>query len=185
MRAIQTFAQLNRAFGVLYRGISASCKKCTDPECMGNIWLFPKEARRLYNRGVSLIQVNEGPTFIHANPGQSGWEQVGVTHPKCPLRCANGRCSIHNIRPFICRIYPIGPETLPNGQAVWAIHNDCLYIRRLRESGGIFLFEERARYLIGKMSKALSEKIIRTYREVYKLTYFPKGENNYSVLMQF
>src|SRR3989338_3899433 len=185
-QGIETLSQLYDSLDELYRGIKQDCRDCQDPDCMGYVWLLKKEAERLYERGVPLVQVNNGPTFIHSFPETTqGQPDLSVRYPPCSQLCTDSRkCSIYQDRPFACHIYPIGLETKSCGRIVWALHRDCLYIRKLEERGLLSDFEHRARNIINNLSLQLLEEIVGTYRAVDAISSFRYGENNYSSLQE-
>jgi Fe-S-cluster containining protein len=185
-QGIETLSQLYDALDDLYRGIEQDCRDCQDPDCMGYIWLLKKEAERLYERGIPLVQVNNGPTFIHSFPVTSeGQPDLSVRYPACSQLCVDSRrCSIHEDRPLVCRLYPLGLETRADGMVVWALHRDCLHVRRMEERGTLPDFERRARNVINNLSPKLLEEIVETYRAVDAISSFPDGENNYSSLQE-
>lgn len=183
---IETLAQLYKAFDRFYQGIEQDCQKCHDPDCMGYIWLLKKEADRLYERGVSLVQVNNGPTFIHSFPETlQGQPDLSVRYPLCSQLCRDSRkCGIHKDRPLVCHLWPIGLEMKKDGTIVWALHRDCLHTRRLEESGLISNFNCRALNIINNISPQLLEEIIETCRAVEEISSFSEGENSYSIIKE-
>ncbi len=185
-QGIETLSQLYDALDELYRGIEQDCRDCQDPDCMGYVWLLKKEAERLYERGVPLVQVNNGPTFIHSFPTTvDGKPNLSVRYPPCSQLCTDSRrCSIYEDRPLTCRLYPLGLETKEDGTIVWALHRDCLHIRRMEERGTLPDFECRVRNIINILSPTLLEEIVETYRAVHAISSFPDGENNYSTLQE-
>ncbi len=183
---IETLSQLYDALDELYRDIEQDCRDCQDPDCMGYVWLLKKEAEWLYERGVPLVQVNNGPTFIHSFPTTSkGQPDLSVRYPSCSQLCTDSRrCNIYKDRPLVCRLYPLGLETKADGTIVWAIHRDCLHIRRMEERGTLPNFEHRVRNVINNLSPELLGEIVETYRAVDAIASFPDGENNYSSLQE-
>lgn len=181
---IETLQQLYSALDELYRGIEQNCRACADPDCVGYVWLLEQEAERLYERGVPLVQVNKGPTFIHSFPATAnGQLNLSVRYPPCSqLYAGSRRCSIYQGRPLACRLYPLGLEAKVDGTIVWALHRDCLHVRRMEERGSLPTFEHRVRNIINNLSPKLLEEIVETYRAVYAVSSFPDGENNYSTL---
>lgn len=153
---------------------------------MGYVWLLKQEAEQLYERGVPLVQVNNGPTFIHSfSSTVQGKLDLSVRYPPCSQLCAGSRrCSIYQDRPLVCHIYPIGLETRSDGMIVWALHRNCLHIRKMEERGSLPNFERRARDIINKLSPQLLEEIVETYRAVNAIASFQYGENNYTTLQE-
>lgn len=184
--SIETLLQFYDALDDLYRGIEQDCRECQDPDCMGYVWLLKKEAERLYERGVPLVQVNNGPTFIHSFPvTDKGQLDLSVQYPPCSQLCADSRkCSIYEDRPLVCRLYPLGFETKEDGTIVWVLHRDCLRVRRMEERGTLPDFERHVRNVINNLSPELLEEIVETYRAVDAISSFPDGENNYSTLQE-
>jgi Fe-S-cluster containining protein len=185
-QSIETLSQLYDALDELYRGIEQDCRDCQDPDCMGYVWLLKKEAEWLYERGVPLVQVNKGPTFIHSFPATSkGQPDLSVRYPPCSQLCTDScRCSIYEDRPLVCRLYPLGFETKADGMIVWVFHRDCLHIRRMEERGTLPNFERRVRNVINNLSPELLGEVVETYRAVDAISSFPDGENNYSSLQE-
>lgn len=189
--SIETLSQLYDALDELYRGIKQDCINCNlcreFPDCMGYIWLLDSEVERLYEKRVSLVQVNNGPTFINPFPSASEESTPDLTarSPVCSQLSKNGRqCTIHNDRPLVCHLYPMGLETKADGAIVWALHRDCLHIRRMEERGSLPAFENRVRNVINNLSPKLLGEIVETYRAVDAISSFPNGENNYSSLQE-
>ena len=171
IHCIETLTQLYEALVELYRGIEQDCRECQDPDCMGY---------------VSLVQVNNGPTFIHSFPMVSQDKlDLSVQYPACSQLCADSRkCSIYEDRPMNCHLYPLGLETRADGIIVWALHRDCLHVRRLERRGLLPDFERRALNIINNLSPQLLEEIVETYRAVDAISSFPDGENYYSPLKE-
>lgn len=178
---IETLSQLYDALDELYRGIEQYCRECQDLDCIGYVWLLKKEAKQLYERGIQLVQVNNGPTFIHSFPIiDKGQLDLSVRYPPCSQLCTDSRrCSIYQDRPLVCRLYPLGFETKADGTIVWALHQDCLSVRRMKEYDSLLAFENRVRSVINNLSPKLLEEIVETYYAVHAISFFPDGENNY------
>lgn len=177
----ETLTHLNMALDELYQGIERDCRECQDRDCVGFTWLLKEDVDRLYDLGVSLVQVNNGPTFINSFPITAhGQPDLSAQRPSCSQLC-NGirRCSIHKDRPFVCHLYPLGLETKADGTVVWALHKDCLYTRRLEEINLISDFEQRARSIINNISPKLLKEIVEAYCSVDAISYYPEGENSY------
>ena len=181
---VKTLAQLYDELEELYQGIEGDCRECKDPDCVGYVWLLKQETDKLYERGIPLVQINGGPSFIHSFPSNNkGQLDVSVRYPPCSQACTDSRrCKIHRDRPLVCRLYPLGLETRTDGTIVWALHRDCLYVRRLEEHGLLLNFKHRARSVVDRLSPQLLAEIIQAYRAVYAISTFPDGENNYHVL---
>lgn len=182
--AIETVPQLYNELEVLYEGIENDCFECRDPDCVGYVWLLKRESKRLYKKGVPIVQVNDGPSFIHSFLTKpDGTLDIGAPYPSCSQLCTDSRrCKIHADRPLTCRFYPIGLETLTDGTIVWALHHDCLHARRLGERGTLQEFEMKARSIVRRLSEKLRAEIVGTYHEVHSVSAFPTGPNNYSIL---
>lgn len=182
--SIETLEQLYDVLGELYSSMEQDCRECSDPDCMGYVWLLEKEVAYLYEQGVPLVQVNNGPTFIHSFPVTvQGVPDLSIRYPSCSQLCTDSRrCSIYRDRPLACRLYPLGLETEVDGTIVWALHLDCLHIRRLEERGLLPELECRVQKIIDELSPKLLEEIVETYRAVDAISSFPYGENKYKPL---
>lgn len=183
---IETLEQLNAALDQLYQGIERDCRDCQYPDCMGYIWLLKEDVERLYELGVPLVQVNNGPMFIHSFPiVETGQPDLSVRYPSCSQLCdGNRRCNIHRDRPLVCRLYPIGLETQSSGTVIWVLHQDCLHVRNMEVRGMLPDFERRANSIISNISPELMSEIVETYCAVDSISAFPDGENNYSTLQE-
>lgn len=183
---ISTLAELEAALDELYAGIERDCHDCNDPDCMGFVWLLKQEAEKLYELGVTLLEVNDGITFIHSFPlTAQGKLNFASRYPPCSQLCADSRrCSIYKDRPLACHLYPLGFETKADGTIVWAVHLDCLHIRRMEERDLIPDFERRALSIINSIAPQLLKEIVATYRAVDAISCFPYGENSYNTLKE-
>lgn len=183
---IETLEELYVALDDLFRNIEHDCKECQYPDCKGYIWLLEKEAKQLYERGIPLVQVNNGPTFIHSFPVKGNGElDLSARYPACSQLCAESRrCSIHSDRPLVCHLYPLGPETKADGTVVWALHRDCFHVERMEAHGVLPQFERRARSILNSLSPRLLDEIAKTYYQVDALCSFPDGDNRYSTLQE-
>jgi hypothetical protein len=81
-----------------------------------------------------------------------------------------------------CRLYPLGLETEADGTIVWALHLDCLHVRRLEERGLLPELECRVLKIIDELSPKLLEEIVETYRAVDAISSFSDGDNKYKPL---
>jgi len=183
---ISTLPELEAALDELYQGIERDCWECKDPDCMGFVWLLKQEMEKLYELGVPLLEVNDEITFIHSFPlTAEGKPNFAARYPPCSQLCADSRrCNIYKDRPLACHLYPLGFETKADGTIVWAVHLDCLYIRRMEERGLTPDFESRALSIINSITPQLLEEIVATYRAVDAISCFPYGENSYSTLQE-
>ena len=85
---------------------------------------------------------------------------------------------------MVCRLFPIGLETQADGTVVWALHLDCLHVRRLEEHGLLPSLERRALNILNRIGPKVMEEIVETYRAVDAISSFPDGENNYKPLQK-
>lgn len=182
---LATLAQLQSAVDALYPDIVADCRECQDPDCMGYIWLLEQEAERLEKRGIPLVQINDGPTFLHSFPiGEDGVPDLTARYPSCHYLCSDGSCGIHADRPFLCHLYPLGLETLEDGTVAWVIHRDCQHVRRLYKQAELADLANRARSVIDSIAPDLLSEILLAYRAVDELTSYPDGGNDYFVIKE-
>lgn len=181
---ITTLQRLYREVDKLYGNISEYCFQCKDNDCLGYIWLIKTEADRLYRAGVPLIKINDGPTFIHSfAEDQAGNINVSVKYPVCSqVDCSIRICLIRKKRPLVCHIYPAGLETLENGRIVWAMHLDCLFVRKMAEQGLEDDLEKKFLSIINRVSRPLLDEIITTYKAVNAISAFPNGSNHFKIM---
>ncbi|HZB31897.1 MAG TPA: hypothetical protein VE465_17195 [Streptosporangiaceae bacterium] len=132
MTVIATLDEFKRTVDKVWAGISTSCAVCTDPDCLGYIWLLEEEEEPLLDAGVQIVQVNgeSGPLFLdNYERDAQGRLVVNQRGPRCPWRGPDGRCTIHASRPLVCHMYPLGIERDGAGGYDWALHTDCHYVR--------------------------------------------------------
>jgi len=185
--SVDTLTKLYAEMDNLYSNIKQSCDVCQEPDCVGYVWVLPREVEPLFESGVPLLQANDGPTFIHSFPPQPNGEiDVTVKYPPCSQLRKDARlCGIHQSRPLTCRLYPIGLETQSNGTIVWALHTDCLFVQKLLEDEKSFAdFKQHFLFIVDALSPQLLVEIIGAYREVYEISRFPSGENSYLTLKE-
>jgi len=181
---IETLKKLYQELDNLYEGIGEDCSQCRENDCMGYIWLLKAEANRLYRSGTPLVQINEGPTFIHSFPkDESGGLNLSARYPVCSQVDCSGRvCLIRKKRPLVCHIYPGGLETLENGKIVWVMHLDCLYVKKMEEQGLINNLGDKFVSIINRISPPLLNEIMETYKAVNAISAFPNGSNKFKIL---
>lgn len=180
--AIHHLAHFKKELDELWKGIGQSCATCTDPDCLGYVWVMPEEEDALLDAGVQTVQINgrQGPIFIDSyHRDGEGRLIVNMSKPSCPYRDEDGRCSVHVARPLVCHLYPLGPEMLPDGRAIWALHTDCSHVRSLTEAGDLELLVSKIRRLLSRMSPALKEEIRQVFGKVYEVSAFPEGPNSF------
>jgi Fe-S-cluster containining protein len=153
---------------------------------MGYIWVLPEESDTLVESGVPIVQINDGPNFIHSfSTAEDGNINVEARYPVCKYAEAPcRRCGIYKKRPMVCRLWPIGLET-HDGKVVLGLHLDCLFVRYLQEHGLVPGFKRRALNLMTRLSPDLKEAIASTYFAVDAIAKFPNGENRYLILQEF
>lgn len=181
---ITTVIGLYKELNNLYADIKNYCFQCTEQDCMGYLWLLKSEASKLYKAGVPLVKINNGPIFIHSFPENDVGElDVSVRYPVCSqIDCSGRICLIHKRRPLVCRLYPVGLETLEDNSIAWVIHTDCLFIKDLDKNGLLIEFEKKCLSIINRVSRDLADEILKTYREVDSISAFPNGSNNFKIL---
>ncbi len=183
---IRTLDELYDELDQFYPDIRQFCKECEYPDCMGYIWALPEEAERMVEKDILIMEINDNIDFIHSFdelPG--GGFNVGKRYPVC--RYVKGpcrRCSIHDLRPMVCRLWPMGLET-HKGKVVLALHQDCLFTKYLEDHQLLIRFRRRALDLMSRLSPRLKGEILKTYHRVDEIATFPYGENRYIILQEF
>jgi MoaA/NifB/PqqE/SkfB family radical SAM enzyme/Fe-S-cluster containining protein len=185
-RAIDTLEQLYEELDQFYPDIRQFCKECEYPDCMGYIWALTKEADKMVEEGIVMVEINDNANFIHSfakNP--DGSLNVEARYPVCRyLKGPCRRCGIHSHRPMVCRLWPIGFETHER-KVVLALHLDCLYVQYLQEHKLVSRFKRHALGLMARLTPRLKGEILSTYHAVDEIATFPYGENRYFVLQEF
>lgn len=164
---------LRERLDALWQGISASCATCVDPDCMGYLWLLDEDARDIMRAGHGVVRVNppDGPRFIDSYARDSqGALTVQVRSPRCPYLDSARRCSIHDDRPLVCRLYPLSLETLPDGTVAWLLHKNCNHIRRIVSSSGLDNLVRKIRSTLDSIAPILSDELKKVYRQVNTVT---------------
>ena len=176
---INTLYELYSCLDNFFSGISEVCARCSYDDCMGYIWLLPDEATNLYEQGLSLLNVNEDISFI--NPFLEG-EKIDVTRlkPKCP-HCKDNRCTVRNLRPFICRLYPLN-FVAEGGKIYLVLHLDCQYAKEKEDDQE---FVNCAIALIKQINLELLHIILDSYLSYDRITEYPYGPNRYLKLFEF
>jgi Fe-S-cluster containining protein len=163
--AISTLEEFKRAVDCVWSDISASCAVCTDPDCLGYVWLAEEEEEPLLDAGVQIVQVNgdSGPLFLDSYPRDGeGRLVLGQRGPRCPWRGADGRCTVHAARPLVCHMYPFGIDRQRGGGYVWSLHTDCQYVRS-RSPGQLEALLTELRGLLGRTDRQLMDVIVGAY----------------------
>lgn len=171
---ITTLREMYREIDDLLLDVSACCSRCKDLDCMGYIWLMPEEADDLCELGVEVLEVNGRIRFLNPFAGQDTKIDVEQVKPPCPLR-KNRKCSIHQCRPLMCRIYPLA-FAAEAGKIYLVLHLDCAYARERERDA---LFKSRAIDLFSRISPSLLGQFLHNFRLVEGITKFPEGPNRY------
>lgn len=132
MTFIATLDEFKDAVDKVWADIPASCAVCTDPDCLGYVWLLEEEEEPLLDAGVRTVQVNgeSGPIFLDSyERDEQGRLVVNQRGPRCPWRGPDGRCTVHASRPLVCHMYPLGIERDGEGGYAWGLHTECHYVR--------------------------------------------------------
>lgn len=166
----------------LYRDIRSVCAECKDHDCEGYVWLLKDEASSLYDLNVSIVEINDGTFFIHSFEEVNGSLSIDKPKPPCELR-RNGFCSIYDLRPLVCRMYPVGLVTV-DSEVLLALHKDCKFSRDINSEAKV-VFIAQAVEILKRASPDLLKEVLTSYREVDAISAFPEGPNTYEVIMPF
>ncbi|WP_290140562.1 hypothetical protein [uncultured Dubosiella sp.] len=167
---ISTLQQLKKELRIFFPDISESCKRCEYPECKGYITLFEEEIDEFLDLDIEVVAINEEVYLINNFEEKNGELNLSEISPKCKLRCANGKCGIHNHKPYICLIYPIMIEKYQDGKHYWCFHKLCQYYIDLKKIGKyeeiIFKFKK----ILKEIDPELKKKIYDYYFKVCSVT---------------
>jgi len=89
------------------------CKGCSDC-CRGmddTILVDPYDMHRLKNKlGLSFFDMQDKHIGLHIEDGMIVPHMLMGPNDACTFLDENGRCTIHDARPGICRIFPLGRQ---------------------------------------------------------------------------
>lgn len=174
--------KLYSKFDFLYKDIKSVCVGCQDNDCEGYVWLLKEEASSLYDHDVSIAEINNGIFFINSFEKVGGVISVEKPKPPCKLRQC-GLCSIYNSRPLVCRIYPIGFETI-NDEVMVVLHKTCKFSRNLKGEAKM-IFTAQVIEILKQTPTNLLNEIIDTYKRVNDISTFPTGPNIFEIISSF
>lgn len=177
IKVISNIDELYFTFDNLFKGIEEDCRKCKYNRCLGYVWLLPREAERMIESDLEVLQINENTFFINSFSIVDEKINVEQFKPQCPF-LNNGRCSIHGNRPLSCRMYPLS-FYVENGILQLVLHLDCLHSRHRMNCRA---FKERSLAILRETERSLLEEIVETYRRVFAISKFPRGKNNCIVI---
>jgi Fe-S-cluster containining protein len=163
--AISTLGAFKQAVDSVWSDISASCAVCTDPDCLGYVWLAEEEEEPLLDAGVQIVQINgeSGPLFLDSYERDAeGGLILGQRGPRCPWRGADGSCTVHSARPLVCHMYPLSIDRGQNGGYVWCLHTDCQYVRS-RSPGQLEALLAKLRRLLDSTDRQLMDVIVGAF----------------------
>lgn len=176
---LDLYAQLD----TLYRGIFDSvCASCTDHDCEGYIWLLPEEEAALLDAGIPVVEINGNAWFIHSFPEEDGRLIIDQPKPPCILR-EGKKCSVYNLRPLVCRMYPVGLVT-HDGKVSLVLHEDCAFTRCQDEQAKARFIREVSAVFQG-LAPELTHRILKCYLDVDEVSVLPDGPNAYEVISPF
>lgn len=164
----------------LYRNIKSICAECQDHDCEGYVWLLKEEASALYDLNVPIVEINESTFFIHSFEEVDGVISIEKPKPPCQLRQI-GLCSIHNSRPLVCRMYPVGLVTVDD-EVLIVLHKDCKFSRDIKGEAKTAFIAQAIKILKQTPDDLLNE-IMDTYKKVDAISTFPEGPNTFEVIM--
>ena len=179
---ISSITELKNKVDLIWKNIDSSCKTCTDPDCVGYIWVLPDEEEALLNRGIPTVQINgkDGVIFIDSyERDNDGCLIVDKAKMQCPYLSEDKKCTIRDIRPLTCHLYPLGLETNSDGKIVWALHTDCAHIRNLQHTKKIDEVINQIKNLLSQLDITLERKIFDTFAKSDFIAKFENGFNNY------
>jgi len=164
----------------LYKDIGSVCAECKDHDCEGCVWLLKEESASLYDLGISIVEINDNTFFIHSFEEVDGSLLIKKPKPPCKLR-RNGLCSIYNSRPLVCRMYPVGFETV-DGEVLLVLYKDCKFSRDISSEAKV-VFIAQAVETLRQASPDLLNEVLTSYREVNAILDFPEGPNTFEVIV--
>ena len=92
-----------------------SCLRCDDPCCNGDIIVSKRE------RGRILEKWNGAAPFRY----DSKYDYYYLDIVECPFLNEKNMCSVHEVRPAICRLYPFSIVPLKRGGFRLCLDRSC------------------------------------------------------------
>jgi Fe-S-cluster containining protein len=138
------------------------------------------EADLLFAKSVPIIEINNNINFIHSFEEDNGKIIINKPKPPCRLR-ENGLCAVYDIRPLVCRMYPIGFAAVNNDIGL-VLYQDCKFSRELLGNIKNEFVHNVLSILYSVPAESMNE-IIETYRLVDAISSFPEGPNLFEVLV--
>ena len=184
MKPIETLEEMKSLIDWVWRDISPACSTCSEPDCIGYVWVIPEEEEALLDVGVQTVQLNgSGPIFIDSyHRNRRGHLQVWQPKPRCPHRAEDGTCRVHAHRPLVCHLYPMGFERLPTGRLAWVLYESCKYVKSLTAEGRQALFVELAT-VVRRLSQELRSKLLAYFKSVEYVA-LSTEQNAYTFIME-
>ena len=181
-----SYTELKARIANLWPKISDSCRTCVDPDCMGYLWLTDSDADALMRAGHNVVRVNppHGPRFIDSYIRDScGNVSVQGLSPCCPFLDSSRRCSIHDIRPLVCHLYPLSLETLPDGKIEWALHTNCNFVRSVSKEGKLDLLLENIRKFLESIPENLYREILNVHQKASEVSHKISIEDSRNLIL--
>ncbi|MCL2312800.1 MAG: radical SAM protein [Firmicutes bacterium] len=158
--------------------VDMNCDNCNYPDCKGYIWLLKNEIEELNRHNIEVLEINGKTNLIHSFDTGAGID-VCKLRPKCKYGNYK-RCSIYNIRPLVCHMYPISLDSTDNGNSyVFALHYECDFIDYLKKNNELSDYICKVRNIISRISSGLYDEIKKEFINIDSISAYPTGPNNY------
>ncbi len=177
---IEKLNDLYISLDCLFQGINNTCQECQYDKCSGYVWLLEEESEMLYEKGIEIVQINNDLFFFNSFDTKDGGLDIEQFKPRCPF-WKKEACSIYEIRPLSCRMYPLN-FALEDGMLKLVLHMDCLFSERKFQETSLI---KDSLSIFNQIDRNLLKSILSTYLKVIKISKFPKGDNNYTVIDVF
>ena len=106
----------------------AGCSSCCQD--MGqSIWLDPYDVYQLTKKlGKTMDDLFAGEVELHVEDGLilPNLRMVGEGTPKCSFLNEEGRCSVHDVRPGYCRLFPLGRNYEDGKLSYFVLKDACM-----------------------------------------------------------
>lgn len=153
------------------------CKDCQFPDCMGYIFLLKSEKNTLYENNVPLLTLNEDIVIINSLKYDIDKANFDVEEikPKCYLM-KNGKCSIYDIRPLVCRMYPFA-FYFENEKTYLVIHSECKYTIDCFFAKKTTILKQ-LNEMINNTNPDLLKQTVDAFKNINDISMFPDEEKN-------
>lgn len=166
----------------LSKHVQKFCFDCEIVCCRGYIMLLREEAEQVLKNGGSVLEYKnpkgvKGYMLDTYPRDVTGNFRCDVHAPECPNRSLISGCSLYNVRPLICRMYPLDLQEIKDKPNIyWVVHKRCEFMQKLPKEDLENWLSKAKSIVINIGSKLLKEIEIEWKKLALGMTYPPDFE---------